>query len=148
MTGISPTVAILVTLNNYVHDVATGLLILSALWIGWTAKDLGPDPSPEVVAFFGRGYRRSVRFAIGSVLVIIATGVVRVLHFQQLEWTPALGKGLAPILVMKHVLAFTLLGLGIWAWQRIRRRLATLPGWNPRGASNQPTGHAANGAHE
>lgn len=121
--------AILVMLNNYVHDVATGLLVLSALWLGWSARDLGPAPSPETLGVFRRSYRRCVRFVLGSIAVIVATGVVRTVYFMPFEWQPALGKGLVPVLVLKHVLIFTMLGAGIYAWAGLRRRLAALPGW-------------------
>ena len=49
------------------------------------------------------------------------------------EWTIALGKGLVPILLLKHALIFSMLGAGIWAWVGLRRRLATIPGWNDEG---------------
>lgn len=129
----SPTLGILVVLNNYVHDVATGLLLISALWLGWSARDLGPSPSSETLAVFRRGYRRCVRFVWGSILVIVATGVVRTVHFEDFEWTPALGRGLVPVLVLKHVLIFAMLALGLWAWVRLRRRLDRLPGWRVAG---------------
>lgn len=115
--------AILILLNNYVHDVATGLLLISALWIGWSASALGPSPSPELVTYFRLLYRRGIRFAIGSVLVIVATGVVRTVTFMEFEWRPALGKGLIPILVMKHVLIFAMLAAGIYAWMNLRKRV-------------------------
>lgn len=130
MSGeISQTVAILLMLNNYVHDVATGLLLISALWIGWSAKSMGDDPPPPVVETFRRTYLRSLRFVWASLALIVLTGVVRTLNFMRFEWFPALGKGLVPILVLKHVLIFTILGAGIYAWVQLRRRLRTLPGW-------------------
>ena len=119
-------VGILVVLNNYVHDVGTGLLLLSALWLGWSARDLGPSPSAETLAFFQRTCRRCVRFVWGSILVIVGTGVVRTAYFAELEWAPAVGRGLVPVLVVKHVLIFAMLGLGVWAWVRLRRRLRGL----------------------
>jgi len=123
---LSQTVAILVMLNNYVHDVATGLLIISALWLGWSARELGPSPSRELVDYFMRTYRRCTRFVVGSILFIIATGIIRTLFFMRFEWTPAMGRGLVPVLVVKHVLIFTLLGVGIYAWIGLRRKLREL----------------------
>lgn len=125
----SPSVAILLLLNNYVHDVATGLLLISALWLGWSARDLGPTPSPEVMGVFRRSYNRCLRFVIGSLFVIVATGVVRTVHFMEFEWSPALGKGLVPVLLLKHALIFTMLIAGVYAWVGLRRRLRELPGW-------------------
>jgi len=117
-------------LNNYVHDVATGLLLISALWLGWSARDLGEAPCGETLGVFKRSYKRCLRFVWGSVAVIVATGVVRTVTFMDFEWQPALGKGLVPVLVLKHVLIFTMLGVGIYAWVRLRQRLKSLPGWS------------------
>jgi hypothetical protein len=126
---LSQTTAIILTLNNYIHDVATGLLILSALWLGWSSRDLGPAPGPEALGIFRRSYRRCLLFVAGSVLVIAGTGVVRTLNFMEFEWRPALGKGLIPVLVLKHALIFAMLGAGAYAWVGLRRRLRALPGW-------------------
>jgi len=126
---ISQTLGIALMLNNYVHDVATGLLLLSALWVGWSARDLGDEPEPGAVAVFRTTYKRCVRFVSGSIAVIVLTGVVRTLNFMRFEWFPALGKGLVPVLILKHVLIFTMLAVGAYAWTQIRRRLRTLPGW-------------------
>ena len=123
------TIAVLVMLNNYVHDVATGLLLISALWLGWSAGDLGESPSAEAVDVFKRGYRRCTWFLWGSLSVIIVTGAIRMATFMRFEWQPALGKGLVPVLVLKHLLFFALLGAGAFAWMRIRRRVRSLPGW-------------------
>lgn len=134
---ISPTVGILLMLNNYVHDVATGLLLISALWLGWTARDLGADPSPELIGVFFRSYRRCIHFVFGSIVVIVVTGIIRTWNFMDFEWTPALGKGLVPVLVAKHVLIFSMLGAGGYAWRGLRRRLKALPGWPPWNEENR-----------
>ena len=126
----SPALGIFVMLNNYVHDVATGLLLLSALWLGWSARDLGSSPSAETLAVFRCSYQRCVRFVWGSIGVIVATGLVRTVYFMDFEWMPALGRGLVPVLLLKHVLIFTMLGVGGWAWVQLRRRLRELPGWD------------------
>lgn len=126
---LSPTWGIALMLNNYVHDVATGLLLISALWLGWSARELGADPGAEVVGVFARTYRRCLRFVWGSIAVIVLSGAVRTVFFMEFEWTPALGRGLVPVLVLKHVLIFTMLGAGIYAWHGLRRRLRALPGW-------------------
>ena len=121
--------AILLMLNNYVHDVATGLLLISALWIGWSAKSMDGDPHPSVIEAFRKTYLRSLRFVWASLILIVATGIVRTVNFIRFEWFPALGKGLVPILILKHVLIFSMLGAGIYAWIQLRRRLHDLPGW-------------------
>lgn len=126
---ISQPLGIALMLNNYVHDVATGLLLLSALWLGWSARDLGTTPSAETVAVFRASYLRCLRFVWGSIGVIVATGIVRTAYFMRFEWMPAMGRGLVPVLIIKHVLILTMLGVGVFAWVNLRRRLADLPGW-------------------
>ncbi len=127
---ISPPLGIALMLNNYVHDVATGLLLLSALWLGWSAKDLGATPSAETLGVFRASYQRCLRFVWGSIGVIITTGIVRTVYFMRFEWLPAMGRGLVPVLILKHVLILSMLGAGVFAWVQLRRRLAGLPGWN------------------
>ena len=136
-TPFSPVVGVLLMLNNYVHDVATGLLLISALWLAWTAKDLGESPSLEMVSYFKRSYRRCVHFVGGSIIVIILTGIVRTLTFMDFEWQPALGRGLIPVLILKHVLIFTMLGAGIYAWTQLRKRLRTIEGWTKPGSGER-----------
>jgi hypothetical protein len=143
---ISQPLGIILMLNNYVHDVATGLLLLSALWLGWSARDLGASPSAETLTVFRSSYRRCVRFVIGSIVVIVATGVVRTVYFMRFEWLPAFGRGLIPVLILKHVLIALMLGAGIYAWVHLRRRLDSLPGWGgavsqtmPRSCLNRDT---------
>ena len=109
--GISPGVGILLMLNNYVHDVATGLLLLSALWVGWSARDLGDAPHPAALELFAKTYRRCVAFVWGSLVVIIVTGVVRTIFFMRFEWFPALGRGLVPILVLNACQSGSLSGV-------------------------------------
>ena len=48
---------------------------------------------------------------------------------MELEWCPALGKGLIPVLVTKHILIGVMLTVGTFAWVHLRRRLRALPGW-------------------
>jgi putative copper export protein len=122
----NPALGIALMLNNYVHDVATGLLLISALWLGWSARDLGDSPSPELVSTFRRTYARCVRFVAVSIVVIVATGIVRTIFFMEFEWMPALGRGLVQVLVLKHVLIFAMLAAGIYAWLQIRKRVAQL----------------------
>jgi hypothetical protein len=126
---LSQAAAIFLMLNNYVHDVATGLLLISALWVAWSARELGEKPAPAAVDLFMAMYRKSVRFVWGAVVVIVGTGVIRTVNFMRFEWQPAFGRGLVPVLVMKHVLIFTLLGVGGYAWLQLRRRLGCLEGW-------------------
>lgn len=113
-------------LNNYVHDVATGLLLISAFWLAWSARELGDSPSRELVDYFRRTYRRCVRFVVWSIVVIVATGIIRTINFMDFEYRPALGSGLVQVLVMKHILIFAMLGAGVYAWLGVRRRMETL----------------------
>lgn len=119
------TLGIALMLNNYVHDVATGLLLISALWLAWSAKELGDAPSRELLDHFRRTSRRCVHFAIGSVVVIVLTGIVRTIFFMRFEWMPALGRGLVQVLILKHVLIFAMLAAGLYAWMQLRRRVLT-----------------------
>lgn len=121
--------ALLVMLNNYVHDLASGFLLVAALWLWWTSGDLGSQPAAEALLVFKKGYRRCVVAIAVAVAVIVVTGAVRTAFFRAHEWSPALEKGLVRVLVVKHLLLFGALGAGVYAWIRLRARLRLLPGW-------------------
>jgi len=54
---------------------------------------------------------------------IILGGIPRTIFFPTYEFIPALGKGIVPALVIKHIVMFSGVGLGIAAWISARRAI-------------------------
>ncbi|MBI5527430.1 MAG: hypothetical protein HY897_13940 [Deltaproteobacteria bacterium] len=122
------TTAILVMMNNYVHDMAAGLLVVSAIWMWGSARDLAGAQAPGARELIARWFGRATNAAAASIAVIIATGVVRTIFFMEVEWFPALGRGLTRVLIAKHVVFFALLAAGVAVWIRLRARVRAIPG--------------------
>jgi hypothetical protein len=110
--------AILIILNNYLHDVATAVLLSSAviLWVlGRQAKSGGKGERKA----FARAYGTLTKFAWGSLAWVIIGGIPRTIFFNQYEFIPASVKGIVPDLVIKHVLLVTGVAIGGVMWVRL-----------------------------
>lgn len=117
----------LILMNNYLHDVATAVLLVSAVMLfafGSRAARGGLDSG--AAEFFVGSYRKLTLLAAGSLVWIILGGVVRTLAYRQYEWLPAAGRGQVAALILKHILIFTALGFGIYYWLRVRALVRTI----------------------
>jgi hypothetical protein len=112
MTGI------LIILNNYLHDVATGVLLSSAVILFVLARQARRGGVGERRAFAG-AYRTLTRFAWGAVAWIIIGGIPRTIFFNQYEFIPADTKGIVADLVIKHVVLVSAVIAGAVMWVRL-----------------------------
>jgi membrane protease YdiL (CAAX protease family) len=108
--------AIFVMLNNYLHDVATALLLCSALIIFWLAKENKKD---KIVVNI---YKKMRKLAIISFVWIIIGGFIRAIFYKNYEWSDAVGKGQVSILILKHIIIFTFVILGIVFWIKLEKK--------------------------
>jgi hypothetical protein len=113
--------AIVLMMNNYLHDVATALLISSGyvIWAVW--RCLVVDAGEEVCRYFIRIYSGVTKLARASFILILVFGIPRVLYYKEFEWSNMAGRGQVPALMVKHVVAFTLVALGIVLWMKVRK---------------------------
>lgn len=118
---------VLIIMNNYFHDVATAVLLGSAI-IMWT---LGKQAErvPGDLEALARFYPTLTKFAWGAIAWIIVGGIPRTIFFTRYEWDPAVVKGIVPALIAKHTLMLVAVVLGCVMWRRVRRLL--LPGPTP-----------------
>ncbi len=110
--------SIVIIINNYLHDLATGLLLSSAiiLWVlGRRAEDGGPA---ERKALAG-AHPTLVRFARGAFVWIVLGGIPRTIFFTRYEWDPAVINGIVPALVVKHVFMVCAIIVGAIMWRRM-----------------------------
>ncbi|MBS3973312.1 MAG: hypothetical protein KGZ89_00355 [Actinobacteria bacterium] len=114
--------AIIIIINNYLHDVATAVLIATAtvLW----ALDRAVSKDSVDLKVLEAAYPRLKVIAWAAVAWIVVGGIPRTIFFTRFEWDPAVVKGIVPALIVKHVLmtAGIVIG-GIW-WLRIGKRLS------------------------
>lgn len=122
----SPTLGIAIMMNNYFHDVATALLLASAVAVWGLLRVLGDKPSTDALALARRLYRWLTRLAWFALGWIVVGGIPRTIFYKDFEWSHFAGDGQVAALGVKHVLMFTAVGLGLWLWRQLRRRLAAV----------------------
>jgi hypothetical protein len=113
-------ISILIIINNYFHDLATGLLLSSAviLWVlGRRAEQGGAE---ERRALAG-AYPTLLLFARGAFVWIILGGIPRTIFFTRYEWDPAVINGIVPALGVKHAFMVTVIVIGALMWRRMAK---------------------------
>jgi hypothetical protein len=112
--------SIVIIINNYFHDLATALLLTSAviLWVLGQRAERGGVAERKALA---RAYPTLATFARGAFVWIILGGIPRTIFFSRYEWDPAVVNGIVPALMVKHVFMVTAIIIGALMWRRIAR---------------------------
>jgi len=110
--------SILIILNNYLHDVATAVLLSSAVILSVLGRQAKTGGEGEKRAF-ARAYRTLTRFAAGALVWIVLGGIPRTIFFTQFEFIPADTKGIVADLIIKHVLLVSAVVAGGVMWIRL-----------------------------
>lgn len=110
-------------LNNYLHDVATALLVASAFVLFVAARAFRRHPGGVRDPRFLEIYRRMTRLALGALAWIVLGGFVRAWAYRDFEWANAVGANQVPALVAKHIVMGSAVALGAWGWIRLGRRM-------------------------
>ena len=110
--------AVLVMLNNYMHDLATAVFAVSALAAFFLLRSQAARDAPSALRPVVHGL---VKIGIGSLIWTLAGGAVRALAYKQYEWMEAVGKAQIPALILKHVILVSLVALGVVVLVRVQR---------------------------
>ena len=113
-------------MNNYLHDVATALLVASGYVMWVILRCVSPDAGPEAMRYFVRMYYKITRLAQFSFVWIIICGIPRVIYYKDFEWSNMAGRGQVPALIVKHILAFSLVAGGVALWVRVRKEVVAV----------------------
>jgi hypothetical protein len=118
---------ILIILNNYLHDVATAVLLSSAviLYVLGRQARSGGDGERRALA---RAYGTLTRFAWGALAWIIIGGIPRTIFFERFEFIPANTNGIVLDLIIKHVLLVASVIAGSVMWLRIGKQARAYAG--------------------
>jgi hypothetical protein len=114
--------AILVMLNNYFHDLSTAVFAVSAIAAWLVVKSNAMDEAPAAVRPLAAGL---VKVGMASFAWTLLGGWVRGITYREYEWVDAAGRGQVPVLVLKHVILFSLVVIGIVVHYRVHRMLKT-----------------------
>lgn len=117
---------IAIMMNNYFHDLATALWLTSGVTVYYLAKTAETTGSREAIRYFSDSYKRLTTLGRVAFIWILAAGVVRILNFESFEWPEAMGKNIVVALVIKHIIMFTAVGLGMYAWLKLNRKVKEL----------------------
>ena len=122
MNEISPALGAIITANNYLHDVATGLMLMSfgAIWL--VSRRYTPGTGRASAGLYLSLYEAVTRIAKLSLVWILLGGIPRTIYYTRLEWAPAIGETQVIAIVIKHVLVFALVGAGIYYWLLFKRQ--------------------------
>jgi hypothetical protein len=113
---------ILIILNNYLHDVATAVLVSSAVILYVLGRQARSGGVGERQAL-ARAYGTLTKFAWGALAWIIIGGIPRTIFFNWAEFIPADVKGIVLDLIIKHVLLVAGVIAGGVMWIRIGKRM-------------------------
>ncbi len=115
--------AVLVMLNNYLHDVMTAVFAVSALAAWFLLRSAGMREAPGALRPVVRGL---VRVGLFSLAWTLLGGVLRMLAYEKYEWMEAAGRGQVLALVVKHVILVSLVILGLVVLHKVRRLAAAI----------------------
>jgi len=122
----SPAANILIMTMNYSHDIATAFLAVSGMMMLFLSRMYPAPAGKEPDLFFISTYeaiRKSARYSLEWILI---AGVPRVIFYMQFEWSSMAGDLQVIAIVVKHIVMFLLVGMGLFYWFRLEKRVKSL----------------------
>ncbi|GFE62113.1 hypothetical protein [Geobacter sp. AOG2] len=123
---IGPGLGVAIMMNNYFHDMATGLLVGSGFALHAILRIQASMNTPQATLFFLKTNRRMVKLFRFALWWVILGGIPRTIFYTSFEWANAADKLQVPALAVKHVMMFTAVVWGIYAWRRMQAKVALL----------------------
>jgi hypothetical protein len=123
---IGPGLGVTIMMNNYFHDMATGLMVGSGFALHAIMRIQSSMNTPEATLFFlktNHHMKKLFRFALWWVVL---GGIPRTIFYTSFEWANAADKLQIPALAVKHVMMFTAVVWGIVAWRRMQKKVELL----------------------
>jgi hypothetical protein len=128
---ISPGLGVAIMMNNYFHDMATGLLVGSGFALHAIIRIVKTMNTPEAILFFLKTNRHMVKLFKFALWWVVLGGVPRTIFYTSFEWANAADKLQVPALAVKHVMMFAAVVWGVTAWRRMQQQVAELRGTLP-----------------
>jgi len=123
---IGPGLGVAIMMNNYFHDMATGLLVGSGFALHAILRIQRSMDTPQATLFFLKTNRHMVKLFKFALWWVILGGIPRTIFYTSFEWANAADKLQVPALAVKHVMMFTAVVWGVVAWRRMQKRVALL----------------------
>ena len=123
---IGPGLGVVIMMNNYFHDMATGLLVGSGFALHAILRIQASMNTPQATLFFLKTNRHMVKLFKFALWWVILGGIPRTIFYTSFEWANAADKLQVPALAVKHVMMFAAVVWGIVAWRRMQTKVARL----------------------
>lgn len=117
---------IILMVSNYSHDIATAFLAVSGLTMWIISKEHLKPESAEMEHYFPGIYRSITRMAKYSLAWILLAGVPRIVFYTQYEWSDMAGELQVVAIIIKHIVMFLLVGMGLYYWSKLDKRIKSL----------------------
>jgi hypothetical protein len=123
---IGPGLGVAIMMNNYLHDMATGLMVGSGFALHAILQIQRSMNTPQGTLFFLKTNRHMVKLFKFALWWVVLGGVPRTIFYTSFEWANAADKLQIPALAVKHVMMFAAVVWGSIAWRRMQKRVAAL----------------------
>lgn len=123
---ISPELGVAIMMNNYFHDMATGLLVGSGFALHAIMRIQASMNTTEATLFFLKTNRQMVKLFKFALWWVVLGGVPRTIFYTSFEWANAADKLQIPALAVKHVMMVAAVVWGVVAWRRMQRKVELL----------------------
>lgn len=124
--NISPGLGVAIMMNNYLHDMATGLLVGSGFALHAIMRIQASMNTPEATLFFLKTNSHMKKLFKFALWWVVLGGVPRTIFYTSFEWANAADKLQIPALAVKHVMMFAAVVWGIYAWRRMQKKVTLL----------------------
>ena len=123
---ITPALGVAIMMNNYFHDMATGLLVGSGFALHAILRIQASMNTPQATLFFLKTNQHMVKLFKFALWWVVLGGVPRTIFYTSFEWANAAGNHQIAALGVKHVMMFAVVVWGVIAWRRMQKRVAAL----------------------
>ena len=123
---IGPGLGVAIMMNNYFHDMATGLLVGSGFALHAIMRIQASMNTPEATLFFLKTNSHMKKLFKFALWWVVLGGVPRTIFYTSFEWANAADKLQIPALAVKHVMMFAAVVWGIVAWRRMQKKVQLL----------------------
>lgn len=120
------TTSILIMTINYSHDIATAFLAVSGIMMLFLSNMQPVSSGRETDLFFVRIFEVIRKSARHSLEWILLAGVPRIIFYKQFEWSTMAGDLQVIAIIIKHIVMFLLVGMGLYYWLRLNKKVHSL----------------------
>lgn len=116
-------IGILITLNNFIHDLAAAVWFCGTLIIFIIVREGVKRDRVEVNNFIKNVYKRLLWITRISLAMVLLGGLIRAFSYRKYEWAAALGRNQVDLLIIKHLLLGVIVLAGIYIQIRVSRKV-------------------------